>query len=378
MVTAVQALIPEFVAGLAARSTQIEAARRLPDDIAEQLAGIGAYRLLVPRQLGGHEIDPAAFAECLMAIAEADAATAWCAMIGATAAFPAGFMENSGAREIFTDAAGRFAGVFAPTGQAVPDEAGRRYTVTGHWDWASGSANATWLSGGCLIRHAPPADARMMFFPAGEAVLHDTWFSAGLCGTGSGAMSVAAIAVPRERTVSLTTDPPTADGALYRFPAFGLLSVGIAAVALGNAAASIGDLSALAAVKTPQGASRTLIGRASTTKTLEQARIGLASARNRLFDAVGLAWMATQADGRASVAQRAAVRIAAGHATRTCADITREMYFTGGGSAAYLHAPLQRRFRDAHVMTQHMMVSPAAVAAAERAMAGEDVDTALL
>jgi hypothetical protein len=34
------------------------------------------------------------------------------------------------------------------------------------------------------------------------------------------------------------------------------------------------------------------------------------------------------------------------------------MYDLGGGSSLFLASPLQRRFRDAHAGTQHMMVAP--------------------
>ena len=57
----------------------------------------------------------------------------------------------------------------------------------------------------------------------------------GLKGTGSGDIEVRDVLVPRERSVSLIADPPVEPGPLYKFPVFGLLSLGVCAVALGNA-----------------------------------------------------------------------------------------------------------------------------------------------
>ena len=47
------------------------------------------------------------------------------------------------------------------------------------------------------------------------------------------------VAVPARHTVSLVDDRPWADGALYRFPPFGLLALGIAAVSLGVGRAAL-------------------------------------------------------------------------------------------------------------------------------------------
>jgi alkylation response protein AidB-like acyl-CoA dehydrogenase len=68
------------------------------------------------------------------------------------------------------------------------------------------------------------------------------------------------------------------------------------------------------------------------------------------------------------------LRIAATHAVRTCAEITRRMHELGGGTSVYETCPLQRRFRDAHVATQHIMVAPGSLELAGRALLGIEGD----
>ena len=109
-------------------------------------------------------------------------------------------------------------------------------------------------------------EERRLIFPAEAATLNDTWHSSGLCGTGSGEMVVSNLRVPRERAVSY--DAPVAAGTLYAFPFFGLLALGIAAVALGNARGAIEDLVELAGGKLPLGSRRTLAERHSAQSTL--------------------------------------------------------------------------------------------------------------
>ena len=138
-------------------------------------------------------------------------------------------------------------------GKAVVE--GDGYRVTGQWKWNSGGQNATWLCGGCVIydNGAPRMltdkipDHRMMLFPASEVTFVDTWHTSGLRGSGSGDMAVRELFVPRAHSVSLIADRPRIKAPLYAFPIFGLLAIGIAAVASGNARAALREFAALAA-----------------------------------------------------------------------------------------------------------------------------------
>jgi hypothetical protein len=53
------------------------------------------------------------------------------------------------------------------------------------------------------------------------------------------------------------------------------------------------------------------------------------------------------------------------------------MYDLGGGSSVFLSSPLQRRFRDAHVATQHLMVAPPTYELVGRVLMGLPVDKAV-
>ena len=144
-------------------------------------------------------------------------------MIGATTAMNAAYMDPDMAAEIYADPDTITGGVFAPMGKAVRE--GDHYRVSGRWQWGSGSANCSWLCGGCTIwengemKRFPSGapDARMMVFPASDAVLHDTWHVMGLKGTGSGDIEVKDILVPVARSVSLVSDTPLETGALFKF-----------------------------------------------------------------------------------------------------------------------------------------------------------------
>jgi len=72
------------------------------------------------------------------------------------------------------------------------------------------------------------------------------------------------------------------------------------------------------------------------------------------------------------------LRLAATHATASAVRVVDAMYEAGGGTSIYETSPLQRRFRDVHVMTQHMMVAQPTWELAGRILLGVDVDTSML
>lgn len=349
---------------LAARAQEMDEARRLPADLAATLAKAGLFRMVIPRAYGGLQASPRQIVQTLETLAEANASAAWCVMIGATTALNAAYMDPEFAEDIYRPIETITGGVFAPMGKAVPD--GDAYIVSGRWSWGSGSANCSWLCGGCLladggdIARLPNGqpDARMMIFSREEATLHDTWHVAGLKGTGSGDISVENIRVPKGRSVSLVTDTPRVEGALYAFPAFGLLALGVASVAMGNARGALEAVKSLATAKRPQGSSKTLSEKQVTQLEIARLEADLRSARAYLYDEIDQTWQMAQSTGEIPLARRADLRLACTHIVRTGADVSRAAYDLGGGAALFLENDLQRRFRDAHAITQHIATAP--------------------
>ncbi|MFN4024457.1 MAG: acyl-CoA dehydrogenase family protein [Hyphomonas sp.] len=376
----VQPLLPE----LAARAAEMEAVRRLPADLAHKLAATGVFRMVTPKTYGGLELTPREIVEITESLSAANASAGWCAMIAATTALNAAYMAPEHAGAIYGDPMIITGGVFAPMGKAVVE--GDHYRVSGRWQWGSGSANCTWLCGSCTIwengemkRLASGApDTRMMVFPASDATLIDTWHVMGLKGTGSGDFEVRDLAVPAGRSVSLVTDRPLEAGALYKFPAFGLLSLGVCAVALGNARGALDAFRELATVKKSQGSAKTLAERQTMQAEFARCEAAWRAARAYLYAEIDKVWDIAQSDGEIPMATRADLRLACTHMTRTGADICRTLYDLGGGAALFEASDLQRRFRDAHAITQHIVTAPATFELTGRILFGLPTDGAMV
>ena len=82
---------------LAAAAPRIEAACELPTDVLDAMHAHRMFRLLVPRSVGGAELDPATYIQCVEAIASGDASVAWCMNQGSGCSMSAGGFSGCGA-----------------------------------------------------------------------------------------------------------------------------------------------------------------------------------------------------------------------------------------------------------------------------------------
>src|SRR5216684_821212 len=72
VLAAVKALAPL----LRAASDEVESERSLTEPLVQAMVDAGLYRLLLPRSLGGGEMDPLAYFDVIEALAQADSAAA--------------------------------------------------------------------------------------------------------------------------------------------------------------------------------------------------------------------------------------------------------------------------------------------------------------
>lgn len=348
-----------------ARIAQMEADRRLPAELARSMAELGIFRLMIPRRLGGLEMDLVPALHVFEEVSQVDGSTGWCAMIGATGGTTSAFLSEEVAREIYaSDPNVITAGAIAPYGQARPIDGG--YRVTGRWPFNSGCQHSQWLMGTSVIvengqpRKLPNGypETRMMIFPAAEADILDTWSVSGLRGSGSHDIAVQDVFVPEERSVAYGSGKRHQSGPLYTFPIFGLLAVSVASVATGMARGAIQSFVELAKTKRLTGSSRLLNQRAVIQLQVAQAEAQLRAGRAFMLQTVQDVWDRVVAGQKISQRDRALLRLSACHATTASTQTIDLMYQAAGTGAIWDTSPLQRHFRDVHMITQHAVVAP--------------------
>lgn len=364
---------------IAARANEIEALRKLPQDLADRLAADQLYNVCNPPDFGGPGGSPRAYAEVAETLARADASVGWCCFISITSALSMASANTEVTRALFREKGVVTAGVFAPSGRARPVvcDGVDGYLASGRWSWGSGSQNARWVSAGCLVvdendtieqdEHGDPRNVGMIF-RADDIEFLDTWDVMGLQGTGSTDFQVTEVFVPKDRTIG-HYGRPVGEIPIFRFPYFAFLAMGVGAVALGAARAAMEDFDAFAGKKVPQGQSRALAEKLATQKDVAKAEAAIRSGRAFFYEAIDAAWEAALA-GEVKAEHRRDLRLATTHAVasaRTAVDLIHEM---AGGTSVYRRSPIQRRFRDIHVATQHMVVNPSTYEIAGRLLLG--------
>ena len=378
----------EAARALAARAAELaptaERERRLSAEFSAELASAGLYRLCVPASVGGGEAPPAELLAAVEALAQGDAAAGWCVAVCATSGMLGAYLGEAAAAKVYGDPASVTGGVFAPSGRALVT--GEELSVSGRWRFCSNVDNCDWLMVGCVVFDGDQPrkldggrpDIRLVLMPAAEVEVIDTWSVSGLRATGSHDIAVEGLAVPYARSGSLLSDSPRESGPLYAFPPFGLLAAAIAAVALGIARGALDDLGELAGAKTPTLSTRKLAERAATQAGVARAEATLRAARALLFEATAEAWAAAEAGGELSIDLRAGLRLASTQAVESAATVVDTAYSLAGGSAIYETGPLQRRWRDVHAATQHMLVGPATWELSGRSLLGLEFDASQL
>ena len=88
-----------------------------------------------------------------------------------------------------------------------------------------------------------------------------------------------------------------------------------------------------------------------------RAEASLGAARAYLFDVIRGA-PRTNGGEADSDRRTALVRLAGTYATETAAEVATLMFRAGGGTAVYATSPLERCFRDANMVTQHLQLQP--------------------
>lgn len=347
---------------LPARSQEIEEARRLPADIAQQLADAGLFHGLVPEVYGGGEVHPSTFIRLIREVSTGDGSAGWNVMIGLTTGLLSASLPEAFAREIYGDGPGGLAvGVTAPMGTAEVVDGG--YLVTGRWPFGSGSSNAGWIGGGCFIREngeqrigkAGMPEHHIMMFERSQVEIEDTWRVSGLCGTGSHHFNVKDVFVPEGRSVVMGTRTRI-QKPLYQFPMLGLLAMGVSAVSLGIGFKALAVFKELAGAKVPTGGNRGLAEQARVQSLVAESTADLESAETYIHRVIDDAWVIACRGERLPLESKARLRLAAVNATSSAVAAVDRLYQAGGGSSIYEGSVLQRCFRDVHVTTQHMMV----------------------
>ena len=348
-----------FVARVDESADWIDAERQMPPELAADMADAGFFRLLLPRELGGAELAHPDFLNILEMFAGADASVAWCLNQNNVFSTRSTRMTMSTAQEIWGEQRAVVTnGPPAGGSKSVPTPGGFR--LSGHWNFSSGSDHATWIAALAPVipengagADGRPPQTRLHLMPIGEVRMVDLWQVAGLRGTGSFSFQVDDHFIPEEHSF-VQEAPSWSSAPLYGIPTTLLFATGFATVALGVARKSLDIAIDVGRNRTPYRSGVLLRDHQTTQRTIGEAHAQQSSARAFLRDAHGRLWDSACSRGELTTDERIQLRVAATHAIRTSAQVVDAAYTLCGASGIFQSNPIQRRFQDIHVITQHV------------------------
>ena len=355
------ARVRELAPSIVAAADTIERTRRIPEPLLTELHDARLFRMLLPRSVGGDELDPVTYVRAVEAASSHDGSVGWCLSIANSIGLIAPYLDIEIARRIWGDP--RATCAWGPPNDCMAKAVPGGYRVTGQWSFASGCRHSSWMGahgnvvepdGSLRLNRFGRPTIRTWLFPTEQATLLDTWDTIGLRGTASDSYRVDDLFVSEEFS-STREDPELRrePGRLYAFPQQTLYSVGIACVALGLARGMLDAFIELACRKTPRGMVRLAdsgVVQAEVAKC--EARLG--AARAYLCDTLAEIYETADSVAPIDIPSRGRVRLAGTHAISTAVSVADYAYKTAGVDAIFPGSPFMRRFRDIHTVSQQI------------------------
>ena len=355
MVARAQALAPRF----AERAQAAEEARRIPEASVRDMLDAGFARILLPREIGGYGLGFDTWYEITRELSKADASHGWCAGLIIHHAHLIAQYPQAGQKAVWAENLDvPIAASFAPVVKAVPAPGGYRISTPGS-PFASGVDHCSWVMLGGMAQDGSEPEWKFFLVPPGDYTVRDTWFTAGMRGTGSKTIVVDNAFVPESRVLSLADLRPgkTPGGALYgdviyHTPFFYYAPISFAGPMLGAAQGAYELFRDWTKTRKTQDGTP-LAEKASVQVRMARAAADIDAAELLLRRAVQVT-DAPQAYSPELLAR--SVRDYARISELMIAAIDTLVALSGTAGFASSH-PLQRAWRDIHFMSMHISLN---------------------
>jgi 3-hydroxy-9,10-secoandrosta-1,3,5(10)-triene-9,17-dione monooxygenase len=362
LVAAARRLFP----GLRERAPEVERERRIPDSTIAELHAAGLFKLFVPRRLGGHEASVRTFLDVTAEVALGCGSTGWVTALINICGWMGALYPEQAQQDVWgADPGARIAGVLTPSATAAPVDGG--VVLNGRWMFASGCLHASWAVLGHPIVDANGTmiDQGLALVPMPDLRIEDTWFTAGMRGTGSNTLVATDLFVPSYRIISVPRAiegdyaTPFKNEPLYRSAFIPILSLILVGPQLGMARAA---LETVLQQVPKRGIAYTVYTKQAEAPTTQ---LQLALAAEKIDTAYLHAYRAAADIDQAAAAgvylnrlTRARVRMDTGYVARQCREAIEILLNVNGAGSFAEQNPLQRMWRDAETASRHAVVNP--------------------
>src|SRR5215467_5535531 len=346
---------------LESNAAETDRLRRLPDANVQALKDAGLCRLMVPKRFGGHQTSIHTYIEVMEALGRGCGSTSWVASLINVCAWLASLFPERAQQDIWNSNRDAWiAGSLAPHGNAVAVDGGWR--VTGKWMWASGCMHAQWAACGIHMNNAQGETVNfgLSLMPMTDLTIEDTWFMAGMKGTGSNTIVAKDVFVPEHRFLPYPAAfagqyrTEHTDEIVYRVALVPVTILILAGSQLGLAQAALDHVVSKAPAR---GITHTHFGKqvesAGFQILVAEAAMKIESARLHAFRCADDLDMAAAAGKHPDLLARARMRADSALVAKYCREAVEILMSAHGTSSLSDASRLQRLWRDVHVASRH-------------------------
>jgi 3-hydroxy-9,10-secoandrosta-1,3,5(10)-triene-9,17-dione monooxygenase len=332
------------------RATATEALRRVPDETIQAFKDAGLFRIFVPRRFGGFELDYGkAQIELCSRLGRGCGSSAWVQSVVAVHAWILGMLPEAAQQAVWSTGPDTLmTTAVSPLGGKIRRVEGG-YLVDGQWQFSSGIDAADWVLFGGPLEGEPGVRAPWMLVNKRDWAIVDTWYAAGLKGTGSKDVRVEQAFVRDEWTAQGLERPGTLlnTSYIYRLPFGPLFFYNVACPALGVALGAIDAYTDYMARRPDRANKPQSQMRIAESSAEVDAALALLRA-----DAVEIIHLGKQGDPVPEAVQLRWARNT-GFAVQLCTRAVDRLAMNVGAHGMLDDTPLQRAFRDIHAIANH-------------------------
>jgi 3-hydroxy-9,10-secoandrosta-1,3,5(10)-triene-9,17-dione monooxygenase len=345
------------------RAVRAERERNIPQESVDEFIAAGLIHTLQPRRWGGYEHDHEVAFDIAVELGKSTCgSSAWCLNYLADHACILGLFPEEAQHDVWSrDKAACIATSAAPTGKVAAVPGG--YRLNGRWSWCSGLRHSQWIMiGGLVFRDGEEhPDMRLYLVPVRDLEQDDTWYCAGLRGSGSNTAVLDDVFVPEHRSVSfallregrspgskLNTNP------IYRAPFIAVHSYALLGPVLGLARGGYADF-------TDWTRKRYLTYTQLNTAQHVPVQIRIAEIAAQI-DAAELLARRALALARAdyagvSIETRTLLRRDYTYGVRSIREAMDDLVKISGSSGLMDDNSIQRCWRDVHAISSHVVMN---------------------
>ncbi|MFT5433422.1 MAG: alkylation response protein AidB-like acyl-CoA dehydrogenase [Myxococcota bacterium] len=350
----------DLLPSLVDRASLADSQRKVPDETIADLRDAGLLRVMNPVEFGGTPIPTQDYVHIVIEMARKCPSTAWVyRLLSSHAKLAATFGEQSQADIWGTDPDAVVCSAYAVTGTATRTDGG--FVLGGRFPFSSGCDHAAWtiLGGRVQDENGQPEDeGRFFLVPMSDVEIVDDWHTIGMRGTGSKTLIGDGMFVPEHRV----RDAPYIEGGTAQH-GFAMILIGIALEAI--------DRFIEHASRPGRGIRPSLADTEAVQMTVAEAAAEVDAALLMLNRDLENAAPAAAESRTLPMEIQARNRRDHGFITKLTLQAVDRLFDAAGGFAVYDESPLQKSFRDAHTVGQHVALhAPLAFAQSGKILLG--------